>query len=139
LDSSAKYRDATLPAPKPKLVHYDFYPDVHQQAHEIQSIMQNNDVIAHYLVCQQKRICLQEFMRAKARSNAVIDENNRYFLKNSIIPAIQGHILIILNVPQQDKDMLLETVLGCENVNSSYQAACKYVQNWLLSVDFGPL
>jgi len=78
-------------------------------------------------------------MRAKARSNAVIDENNRYFLKNSIIPAIQGHILIILNVPQQDKDMLLETVLGCENVNSSYQAACKYVQNWLLSVDFGPL
>ena len=56
-------------------------------------------------------------MRAKARFNVAIDENNRYFLKNSIIPAIQGHILIILNVPQQDKEMLLDTVLSCENVN----------------------
>lgn len=44
-----------------------------------------------------------------------------------------------MDVPARYKDKLMSTALSSRNVLSHYHKSCRTVQNWLQSVDFGPL
>ena len=99
----------------------------------------NNESIVHYFVCQMKSKYLQDFMKAKHRQVSYFDDLYKFSLRNSIIPAIQGHILILMDVPSRYKDKLMSTALSSRNVLTEYHKSCRTVQNWLQSVDFGPL
>lgn len=93
----------------------------------------------HFFVCHQKSLCLQEFLKIKNKYLGSIHDQYRYQLKNSIVPAIQGHILILMDVPARYKEKVMSTALSTRNVMNHYQNSCSSVQNWLQSNDFGPL
>ena len=76
-------------------------------------------------------------MRVKARHQRFIDEVQSYHLQNSILPAIQGHVLISLGfgapkggISHTERDILLDSTLSCENVLTTYLNASRYVDNW---------
>ena len=77
-------------------------------------------------------------MRMKIDKNRAQDEQKRYCLTNSIIPAIQGHIQIVMNIPYTKREMLLDSALSNKMVYETLQNSCRHVQNWTIGQDFGP-
>ena len=90
-DNSYKIRGGdTFPPPlsKPALIPYDYHSEVHQQAHDFVMNVTSHENMVHFFVCHQKKQCLQEFMKAKSRHLGAQEDQYKFQLKNSIIPAI---------------------------------------------------
>jgi len=56
-----------------------------------------------------------------------------------MIPAIQGHVMILMEVPLLYREDVLTSALGYRSVLTNYHSSCSNVTNWLQSCDFGPL
>jgi hypothetical protein len=121
---------------KPSPVLYDYAPEVHTTAKYMEKVLP----ACHYnfAICLQKYQLMSSFMRMKIDKNRAQDEQKRYCLTNSIIPAIQGHIQIVMNIPYSQRAMLLGSALSYTVVYETLQNSCRHVQNWTIGQDFGP-
>lgn len=112
---------------------------MHNDANEFAVNVSSDEKIVYYFVCYQKMQCLREFLKAKNRHQRALEDWTKYSLKNSIIPAIQGHVMILIEVPNHFKEDVLMTALSPRSVHKNYYKSCDKVANWLQTCEFGPL
>ena len=124
---------------KPNIIHYDHHAEVHNDANEFAVNVSSEEKIVYYFVCYQKMQCMREFLKAKSRHQRAVEDWTKYSLKNSIIPAIQGHIMILIELPLHFKEDILMTALSPRSVHNNYYKSCDKVANWLQTSEFGPL
>ena len=105
---------------KPNVIPYDHHAEIHNDANEFAANVSSDEKIIFYFVCYQKMQALREFMKAKSRHQKALEDWTKYSLKNSIIPAIQGHIMILIEVPNQFKEDILSTALSPRTILSTY-------------------
>lgn len=106
--------------PKPTIIQYDYYGEVHNDAQDFAMSVTSQEQMVHFFVCHQKKQCLQEFMKAKNKHLQAVEDQTKFSLRNSIIPAIQGHILILMDMPIHYKDKIMATALSSRNVLYTY-------------------
>ena len=82
---------------------------------------------------------LSNYIAARNEQIKLEDHLHSYDLSNSIIPAIQGHILVQLManmfIKVSDRQLLYQTVLSCNRVKRTYTKACNHVDNWTQAKD----
>lgn len=54
----------------------------------------------------------------------------KYDLTNSIIPALQTHMIICLRIPQDHRETLYKTCLSPNSINSIYIESCIHISDW---------
>jgi hypothetical protein len=79
----------------------------------------SNKQEVHAKLCQSKVDALRHFMKSKTDMLLQREEALKFELRNSIIPALQGHILNNLQVPFFERQDLYKTTLNSSAVFSA--------------------
>ena len=116
---------------------YDYAPEVCNYA---EHLIRNNHPIelVQYSIFQHKMTTLRNYMNLKSAREGYLTNVHKYNLNNSIVPAIQEHIMINMNIHPQKREDLCRTALSYKNVQDNFRNACRSVQDWTQAIDYGP-
>ena len=112
-----------------KSVRYDYAPEVHQQAARLERSGRSAEQV-HFAVCKQKMETLRNYMNLKSAREVYLSNVHQYNLNNSMVPAIQEHIMISMNIPASKREDLCNTALSYKNIFNTFKNACRHVQDW---------
>jgi hypothetical protein len=112
-----------------KSVRYDHAPEVHQQVARLERRGKSVEQV-HFAVCKQKMETLRNYMNLKSAREVYLSNVHQYNLNNSMVPAIQEHIMINMNIPASKREDLCNTALSYKNIFNTFKNACRHVQDW---------
>lgn len=69
-------------------------------------------------------------MHRKSAREVYLTNVHKYNLDNSIVPAIQEHIMINMTIPPSKREDLRNTALSYKNVLETFKNSCRHVQDW---------